>query len=251
MFNFLSDIQFLFYCRGWQGLIAQGCHSSILIIDPKTAQTIQVLEKHKSNVVKVRVQCAFFHLVSPFLPTTNIYYLQYSNKYKTYFYAHISVRIYSHCNFFTNFSWQFTIQAQVALVASKFVLGSGVKSSFQVQQPVFRLYFTELYLVTPEYSPCLRTFCVAFAVCLRLSCQKTNLLPSRSPEDWAVIISKDLAIFFCVHVSHYLTSLICHSVTMMPHDGDVCFWRCGSYLVLGNHASGWIPCEIFYLRFFK
>lgn len=41
------------YCRGWQGLIAQGCHSSILIIDPKTSQTIQVLEKHKANVVKV------------------------------------------------------------------------------------------------------------------------------------------------------------------------------------------------------
>ncbi|KAG7462691.1 hypothetical protein MATL_G00187500, partial [Megalops atlanticus] len=39
---------------GWQGLIAQGCHSSILIIDPKTAQTIQVLERHKSNVVKVK-----------------------------------------------------------------------------------------------------------------------------------------------------------------------------------------------------
>uniref|UniRef100_A0A3P8WQI6 WD repeat-containing protein 11 n=1 Tax=Cynoglossus semilaevis TaxID=244447 RepID=A0A3P8WQI6_CYNSE len=39
---------------GWQGLIAQGCHSSILIIDPKTAQTIQVLEKHKANVVKVK-----------------------------------------------------------------------------------------------------------------------------------------------------------------------------------------------------
>ncbi|XP_061766710.1 WD repeat-containing protein 11 [Nerophis ophidion] len=39
---------------GWQGLIAQGCHSSILIIDPKTAQTIQVLEKHRANVVKVK-----------------------------------------------------------------------------------------------------------------------------------------------------------------------------------------------------
>uniref|UniRef100_A0A671XA70 WD repeat-containing protein 11 n=1 Tax=Sparus aurata TaxID=8175 RepID=A0A671XA70_SPAAU len=39
---------------GWQGLIAQGCHSSILIIDPKTSQTIQVLEKHKANVVKVK-----------------------------------------------------------------------------------------------------------------------------------------------------------------------------------------------------
>ncbi|XP_061817422.1 WD repeat-containing protein 11 [Nerophis lumbriciformis] len=39
---------------GWQGLIAQGCHSSILIIDPKTAQTIQVLERHRANVVKVK-----------------------------------------------------------------------------------------------------------------------------------------------------------------------------------------------------
>ncbi|XP_056292287.1 WD repeat-containing protein 11 [Pseudoliparis swirei] len=39
---------------GWQGLIAQGCYSSILIIDPKTSQTIQVLERHKANVVKVR-----------------------------------------------------------------------------------------------------------------------------------------------------------------------------------------------------
>ncbi|KAA8590075.1 hypothetical protein FQN60_014009 [Etheostoma spectabile] len=40
---------------GWQGLIAQGCHSSILIIDPKTSQTIQVLERHKANVVKIIV----------------------------------------------------------------------------------------------------------------------------------------------------------------------------------------------------
>lgn len=44
--------------RGWQGLIAQGCHSSILIIDPKTAQTIQVLERHKANVVKVSLDDA-------------------------------------------------------------------------------------------------------------------------------------------------------------------------------------------------
>lgn len=64
--SFLSDIQFVFYCRGWQGLIAQGCHSSILIIDPKTAQTIQVLEKHKSNVVKVRAHCEYL-LITLFL----------------------------------------------------------------------------------------------------------------------------------------------------------------------------------------
>ncbi|KAH0623694.1 hypothetical protein JD844_006753 [Phrynosoma platyrhinos] len=39
---------------GWQGLIAYGCHSLILVIDPKTAQTLQVLERHKANVVKVK-----------------------------------------------------------------------------------------------------------------------------------------------------------------------------------------------------
>lgn len=48
------------FCRGWQGLIAQGCHSSILIIDPKTAQTIQVLERHKANVVKVSYLSIYF-----------------------------------------------------------------------------------------------------------------------------------------------------------------------------------------------
>ncbi|KAG9344448.1 hypothetical protein JZ751_011118 [Albula glossodonta] len=46
---------------GWQGLIAQGCHSSILIIDPKTAQTIQVLERHKANVVKVKWSRENYH----------------------------------------------------------------------------------------------------------------------------------------------------------------------------------------------
>uniref|UniRef100_A0A8B9H9G6 WD repeat-containing protein 11 n=1 Tax=Astyanax mexicanus TaxID=7994 RepID=A0A8B9H9G6_ASTMX len=53
---------------GWQGLIAQGCHSSILIIDPKTAQTIQVLERHKANVVKVKWSRENYHhsLSSPY-----------------------------------------------------------------------------------------------------------------------------------------------------------------------------------------
>uniref|UniRef100_A0A4W3H4F0 WD repeat-containing protein 11 n=1 Tax=Callorhinchus milii TaxID=7868 RepID=A0A4W3H4F0_CALMI len=40
--------------RGWQGLLAVGCHSLVLIIDPRTSQTIQVLERHKANVVKVK-----------------------------------------------------------------------------------------------------------------------------------------------------------------------------------------------------
>ncbi|KAM9325042.1 WD repeat-containing protein 11 [Gastrophryne carolinensis] len=39
---------------GCQGLIAYGCHSLILVLDPSTAQTLQVLEKHKSSVVKVK-----------------------------------------------------------------------------------------------------------------------------------------------------------------------------------------------------
>ncbi|XP_038613665.1 WD repeat-containing protein 11 isoform X2 [Tachyglossus aculeatus] len=39
---------------GWQGLIAYGCHSLVLVIDSNTAQTLQVLEKHKANVVKVK-----------------------------------------------------------------------------------------------------------------------------------------------------------------------------------------------------
>uniref|UniRef100_A0A7N4NL35 WD repeat-containing protein 11 n=1 Tax=Sarcophilus harrisii TaxID=9305 RepID=A0A7N4NL35_SARHA len=39
---------------GWQGLIAYGCHSLVLVIDSNTAQTLQVLERHKANVVKVK-----------------------------------------------------------------------------------------------------------------------------------------------------------------------------------------------------
>ncbi|NXW53332.1 WDR11 protein, partial [Eurystomus gularis] len=39
---------------GWQGLIAYGCHSLVLIVDANTAQTLQVLERHKASVVKVK-----------------------------------------------------------------------------------------------------------------------------------------------------------------------------------------------------
>ncbi|NWU64509.1 WDR11 protein, partial [Pterocles burchelli] len=42
---------------GWQGLIAYGCHSLVLIVDANTAQTLQVLERHKASVVKVRHTC--------------------------------------------------------------------------------------------------------------------------------------------------------------------------------------------------
>lgn len=49
----LQNACVLFSPRGWQGLIAQGCHSVVLVIDPVTAQMIQALERHKANVVKV------------------------------------------------------------------------------------------------------------------------------------------------------------------------------------------------------
>ncbi|XP_019358468.1 PREDICTED: WD repeat-containing protein 11 isoform X2 [Gavialis gangeticus] len=39
---------------GWQGLIAYGCHSLVLVVDSYTAQTLQVLERHKASVVKVK-----------------------------------------------------------------------------------------------------------------------------------------------------------------------------------------------------
>ncbi|XP_075922520.1 WD repeat-containing protein 11 isoform X1 [Petromyzon marinus] len=39
---------------GWQGLLAYGCHSLVMVVDPRTAQTIQALDKHKATVVKVK-----------------------------------------------------------------------------------------------------------------------------------------------------------------------------------------------------
>ncbi|XP_022080580.1 WD repeat-containing protein 11-like isoform X4 [Acanthaster planci] len=39
---------------GWQSLVAYGCHTSVVVVDTKAVQVIQTLEKHKSNVVKVK-----------------------------------------------------------------------------------------------------------------------------------------------------------------------------------------------------
>ncbi|WAR21719.1 WDR11-like protein [Mya arenaria] len=39
---------------GWQGLVAYGCNKNIVVVDPVTVQVLQVLDKHKSSVVKVR-----------------------------------------------------------------------------------------------------------------------------------------------------------------------------------------------------
>lgn len=56
------------FSRGWQGLIAYGCHSLVLIVDANTAQTLQVLERHKSSVVKVRCTCfKVYYLISVYI----------------------------------------------------------------------------------------------------------------------------------------------------------------------------------------
>lgn len=53
------------FVRGWQGLIAYGCHSLVVVIDSNTAQTLQVLEKHKADVVKVsQILLAPYHKLS-------------------------------------------------------------------------------------------------------------------------------------------------------------------------------------------
>ncbi|XP_069468053.1 WD repeat-containing protein 11 [Ambystoma mexicanum] len=53
---------------GWQGLIAYGCHSLVLVVDSNSAQTLQVLERHKANVVKVKWARENYHhnLSSPY-----------------------------------------------------------------------------------------------------------------------------------------------------------------------------------------
>ncbi|XP_078500058.1 WD repeat-containing protein 11 isoform X1 [Lissotriton helveticus] len=53
---------------GWQGLVAYGCHSLVLVVDSKSAQTLQVLERHKANVVKVKWARENYHhnLGSPY-----------------------------------------------------------------------------------------------------------------------------------------------------------------------------------------
>lgn len=61
--SLILDVKCLFFyenicfSRGWQGLIAYGCHSLVLIVDANTAQTLQVLERHKASVVKVSCMC--------------------------------------------------------------------------------------------------------------------------------------------------------------------------------------------------
>ncbi|XP_053406773.1 WD repeat-containing protein 11-like [Mercenaria mercenaria] len=39
---------------GWQGFVAYGCNSCVVVVDPETVQVLQVLDKHKSPVVKVK-----------------------------------------------------------------------------------------------------------------------------------------------------------------------------------------------------
>ena len=39
--------------RGWKGLIAYGCQSVVVVIEPRTVQPLQTLAHHRSNVVRV------------------------------------------------------------------------------------------------------------------------------------------------------------------------------------------------------
>jgi hypothetical protein len=39
---------------GWKGLIAYGCQSVVVVIEPRTVQPLQTLAHHRSNVVRVR-----------------------------------------------------------------------------------------------------------------------------------------------------------------------------------------------------
>ena len=39
---------------GWQGMLAYGCHSCVVVVDPTTVQVIQVLDHQRGQVVKVR-----------------------------------------------------------------------------------------------------------------------------------------------------------------------------------------------------
>ncbi|KAK3585480.1 hypothetical protein CHS0354_003328 [Potamilus streckersoni] len=53
---------------GWQGLVAHGCHNFVTIVDPQSVQVLQVLDKHKGNVVKVKWARENYHhdLSSPY-----------------------------------------------------------------------------------------------------------------------------------------------------------------------------------------
>ena len=50
------------YCRGWQGLVAYATHSTVVVVDPRTIQTIQTLSAHKNNVIKVGTICGWSHM---------------------------------------------------------------------------------------------------------------------------------------------------------------------------------------------
>ncbi|KAL4232352.1 WD repeat-containing protein 11 [Mactra antiquata] len=46
---------------GWQGLVAYGCHNCVVVVDPTTIQVLQVLDKHRTSVVKVKWSRENYH----------------------------------------------------------------------------------------------------------------------------------------------------------------------------------------------
>ncbi|KAK3094363.1 hypothetical protein FSP39_000768, partial [Pinctada imbricata] len=53
---------------GWQGFLAYGCQSFVVVTDPKTVQVVQVLHRHQGNIVKVKWARENYHhdLGSPY-----------------------------------------------------------------------------------------------------------------------------------------------------------------------------------------
>jgi hypothetical protein len=43
----------LYLFRGWQGMLAYGCQNLVTVVETKTVQVIQTLERHRSPVVRV------------------------------------------------------------------------------------------------------------------------------------------------------------------------------------------------------
>lgn len=61
----LFSLPFFFARRGWEGLIAYGCQSVVVVIDPRTVQPLQTLAHHKSNIIRVATAHCSTPLAAP------------------------------------------------------------------------------------------------------------------------------------------------------------------------------------------
>ena len=49
----MSSFLIFFHCRSWQGPLAFGCQNFVVVLDTHTAQRLQTLVLHKTDVTKV------------------------------------------------------------------------------------------------------------------------------------------------------------------------------------------------------